>query len=73
MVTVRLSQVPEELRRQAADLLIKKMGLTSFVAIGLTLAAADPRQDPEITVSLEKAVMVLEKGRFPKGPLPVFE
>lgn len=73
VVSVRLSQVPTQLRLQAADILIRKAGLTTFAAIEMTLAAAEPREDPELLVPADKAAIVLEKGRFPVGPFPVFE
>ena len=73
MVTVRLSQVSKSLRLQAAETLTRKAGLTTFAALELSMAAAAPVQDPCITVSEEKARLVLEQGRFPIGPWPVFE
>ncbi len=73
MVTVRLSQVPQALRLQAADILVKKAGLTTFAALELCMAASDPIQDPELTVPITKAMLVIEKGKFPIGPFPVFE
>lgn len=72
MVTVFLSQVPQKLRLQAADQITRQSGLTTFAAIDLSMAAAAPAQDPSITVSAEKARLVLEQGRFPIGPWPVF-
>lgn len=72
-VTVRLSQVPRELRQQAADVLVKNAGLTTFAALELALAAAEPIQDPELVVPAAKARLVLEKGKFPTGKFPVFE
>lgn len=72
MVTVRLSQVSQELRLQAADVLIRKEGLDTFAAIELSMAAAAPLEDPELLVPAEKARLVLVEGRFPVGPFPVF-
>lgn len=73
LVSVHLSQVSQELRLQAADVLIKKAGLDTFAAIELSMAAAAPAEDPELLVPAWKVQLVLEKGRFPKGPFPVFE
>lgn len=73
MITVRLSQVPQSLRLQAADILTKKAGLTTFLALELSLAAALPIEDPELLVPADKARRVLVEGRFPVGPFPVFE
>lgn len=73
MVTVRLSQVPKELREQAADMLIKKAGLTTFAALEFALAAAEPLQDAVLEVPAGKAHRVLVDHKFPPGPFPVFE
>lgn len=73
MVTVKLSQVPQSLRLQAADMLVKKAGLTTFAALELAMAAAEPLQDPELIVPIAKAQIVIEQGKFPNGPFPVFE
>jgi hypothetical protein len=72
MVTVRLSQVPQSLRLQAADILVKKEGLTTFAALDMCMAAALPLEDPELLVPADKARLVIEEGRFPVGPFPVF-
>lgn len=73
MVSVRLSQVPQSLRMAAADVLVKKEGLTTFKALELCMAAAEPLQDPVLLVSAEKAHLVIDLGKFPIGPFPVFE
>lgn len=72
-VPVRLSQVPEKLRMAAAEMLTKKMDLTSWDALEISMAAAAPAHDPLLYVSPEKASLVLEQGRFPAGPFPTFE
>ena len=72
MVTVRLSQVSQKLRLQAADVLIRKAGLNTYAALQLSMAAAAPVEDPALTVPAAKARIVLEEGRFPVGPFPVF-
>jgi hypothetical protein len=72
-VPVRLSQVEQSLRLQAADIITKKCGLTTFAALELSMAAAEPLQDPVLYVSPEKARIVLEEGKFPTGPFPGFE
>ena len=72
-VPVHLSEVPLSLRMAAADAINKKMGLTTFAALEISCGAAEPVQDPVLWVSAEKARMVLEQGKFPPGPFPVFE
>jgi hypothetical protein len=72
VVVVHLSQVSQELRLQAADVLIRKAGLDTFAAIELSMAAAAPVEDPYLVVPAAKARIVLEEGRFPVGPFPVF-
>jgi hypothetical protein len=72
VVTVRLSEVPQKLRLEAASVLIKKMGLETYAAIELSMAAAAPVEDPSIEVSAEKAARVLA-GKFPVGAFPVFD
>jgi hypothetical protein len=66
MVEVRLSQVPQELRRQVADIVIEKTGLAGVQALEVQLRAFTPRQDPSIFVPAEKAELVLA-GRLPTG------
>lgn len=73
VVTVHLSQVPQKLRMEAASVLIKKLGLDTYAAIELSMAAAAPVEDPSLEVSVEKAAIVLERGKFPVGAFPVFE
>ena len=72
VVVGHLSQVSQELRLQAADVLIRKAGLDTFAAIELSMAAAAPAEDPSLLVPASKARIVLEEGRFPVGPFPVF-
>ena len=72
MVTVRLSQVPLELRAQAAQVLIRKEGLNMIAALLMAAAAESPIEDPSLEVPADKAHLVLEEGRFPAGPFPVF-
>lgn len=73
MVTVRLSQVPKDMRLKAADILTKKAGLTTFAALELSMAAAEPLQDPVLEVPADKAHLVLIERKFPTGSFPVFE
>lgn len=72
-VPVHLSQVPASLRMAAADAINKKHGLTTWAALEISMGAAEPVQDPVLWVSAEKAHLVLEEGKFPPGPFPVFE
>lgn len=72
LVSVRLSEVPQELRLRAADMLIQKSGLTTYAALELSMAAAQPLQDPVLLVPAEKAHLVLVDHRFPAGQFPVF-
>jgi len=72
-VPVHLSEVPMSLRMQAADTITKKLGLTTFAALEISMAAAAPVQDPVLYVSPEKARIVLEEGKFPIGSFPMFE
>jgi hypothetical protein len=67
MVVVRLSSVPRDLRVEVAEKLIEKNGLPFSEAILLKMAALNPKQDPEIVVTPEKAERVLA-GRQPVGP-----
>lgn len=66
MVEVRLSQVPQELRRQVADVIIEKAELSGVKALEYQLCAFTPRQDPVLLVPEAKAKLVLA-GILPRG------
>ena len=58
-IVVRLSQVPVTKRLLAADRIIRSEKLRDIEALELKMAAAHPRTDPGIRVSLTQAHKVL--------------
>lgn len=71
-VVVRLSEVPVDLRKQAAEKAAVHWGLTGVAFLELMIAAEHPRNDVELEVDEAKAARI-RAGRFPPGPFPVFE
>lgn len=64
--TVRLSQVPRELRELIAEEYVEKTDLPFDRAVAMRTLAVEPRQDPVISVPTEKWLAV-RQGRRPKG------
>lgn len=67
-VTVRLSDVPLQVRVRVANRMIRVEGLEKVDAIDLQIAALNPRQNPAIEVTVEafeKAVRPWKRKRRP--------
>lgn len=72
MVVVTLSQVPVELREQAALMAAKAWGLTGAAYLELVLIARAGRPDCVLEVPARKYDLVMRKGKLPPGKIPAF-
>lgn len=68
-IVVRLSAVPPALRMEVAEKIVVRGRLRGTAAAELYLAAHRPLLDPAITVTREKADLVLA-GKLPRGQMP---
>lgn len=66
-IVVRLADVPIDLREQVAEKLIARAGLSGVDELEMRLAAIRPVENPELTVAVDKAEMVVLRGRQPTG------
>lgn len=69
-VPVRLAQVDQSLRLQAAEMLIELMHLSGVSALVMRMLAEQPQQNPEIEVPIRKYSTVIINKKFPPGKIP---
>lgn len=74
LVTVRLSEIPMELRQAVSDKLRDKLGARTpeEALLEWGLATTAVRQDPTLTVPEWKARLVLRDHKLPDGPIPKY-
>ena len=70
---VRLSDVPKDLRLEAASRAAKKWGLRGIPYLELMMVAETASPDCKLTVDEAKAHRVLVEKKFPPGAIPALE